>query len=105
MGCDLRAPFDDTWPSWRSIEHYGDASSCEARSFAVVPMGRTDLPERSVHGISTAVIDSVAKVISQRIGCRAKSHFPGSVEKKIELPILYVAQNHEELHRRDHQKS
>ena len=71
----------------------------------MVPMDRTDLPKRSVHGISTAVIDSVAKVISQRIGCMAKSHFPGSVEKKIELPILYVAQIHEESHRRDHRKS
>ena len=105
MGCDLRAPFDDRWLSWRSIEHYGDALSCEVRSFAVARLGRKDLPERSVRGISTVVIDSVAKVMSQRIGCMAKSHFPGSVGKKIESPILYVAQNHEESHRRDRRKS
>ena len=91
--------------SWRSVEHYGDASSREAQSFAVAPTGRKDLPKRSLHGISTAVIEAVATETSQRIGCRARSHFPGSVEKKIELPILYVARNHEELHRRDHQKS
>ena len=94
------------WLSWRSIGQYGDASSCEAQSFAVAPTGRKDLPTKhSLHGISTAVTEAVATETSQRIGCRARSHFPGSVEKKIELPILYVARNHEELHRRDHQKS
>ena len=93
------------WLSWRFIGQYGDASSCEAQLFAVAPTGRKDLPKRSLCGISTAVIGAVATETSQRIGCRARSHFPGSVEKKIELPILYVARNHEELHRRDHQKS
>ena len=91
--------------SWRSIKHVGDASSCEARSFAEVLTDRKDLPKRSVHGISTAIVEAEMIAIGQRIGCRARSHSPGSVGKKIELPILYVAQSHEESHRRGRQKS
>ena len=93
--------------SWRSVEHYGDASSREAQSFAVAPTGRKDLPKRSVHGISAVIVEAVATMIeiSQRIGGRARSHFLGNVVKKIEWPILYVARNHEELHRRDLRKS
>ena len=93
------------WLSWRFIGQYGDASSCEAQSFAVAPTGRKDSPMRSVHGISTAVIKSVVTEISQRIDCTARSHFPGSVVKTIKLPILYVAQSHEESHIRDRRKS
>ena len=93
------------WLTWRSIGQCGDASSCETQSFAVAPMGRKDLLKRSLCGTFTTVTEAEETGTSQRTGCRARSHFPGSVEKKIELPILYVARNHEELHRRDHQRS
>ena len=81
------------------------SASCEAQLFAVAPTGRKDLPKRSLCGISTAVTEAEATRTSQRTGCRARSHFPGSVVKTIKLPILYVAQSHEESHIRDRRKS